>query len=228
MILDSIIVEQAVRNLIPKIDITDSIDWRNSSECDLLKELVLCTLSSNIRYEVAVLYTAKLEQEKCFIKATKNKLDEKSICRYLTEPILLKGKLVRYRFPKTKSNQLYRTINNIYGNSSSIKELLSTTHTSVEARDVLTCRCTGIGYKQASMFLRNIGYGYNLAIIDTHIIDYLNLVDVLPQRPKVQNHTVYSKIEKLYSAYAQTKQFDIKRLDIAIWNIMKIYKMDFA
>ncbi|MEA4967094.1 MAG: hypothetical protein VB048_03105, partial [Bacteroidaceae bacterium] len=61
-----------------------------------------------------------------------------------------------------------------------IKEILINAETSSEARNSLISICVGMGYKQSSMFLRNIGFCFDLAIIDTHIIDYLKLVDFLP------------------------------------------------
>ena len=228
MILDSIIVEAAVHNLIPKIKINSGLDWRFSCECDLFKEMVLCILSSSSKYEVAILYTNKLERQKCFTKATCNKLDEIKIYELLIDPVLIEGRSIRYRFPKVKSRQIFETINNIYGQGRSIKELLNNVYSSTEARDILTRQCSGVGYKQASMFLRNIGFGYDLAIIDTHIIDYLKLINILPSRIKVQNQSRYLKIETLYSEYAYSKQYDIKKLDIAFWNIMRIYKLKFT
>lgn len=63
MNLYSIILENAVQNLMYKIKIDNKDTWRNKLECDLLSELVLCILSSNIKYEVALLYTIKLKDE---------------------------------------------------------------------------------------------------------------------------------------------------------------------
>jgi N-glycosylase/DNA lyase len=228
MILNSIIIEQAVQNLMEKINIANNVNWRSKPECDLLKELTLCILSSSIKYEVALLYTVKLDKSNYFVKAINNKLNEEQILNCLTEPITMSGKSIRYRFPKIRSSQLSKTINNIYENGDTIKRLLNKTNSSIEARDLFVSICSGIGYKQASMFLRNIGFGYDLAIIDTHIIDYLKLVNVIPLYMNVRSKSVYSKIENLYSEYAQSKQFDIKKLDVAIWNVMKIYKMEFA
>ncbi|HHY22249.1 MAG TPA: hypothetical protein GX525_10325 [Bacilli bacterium] len=228
MILHSIVIEKAVQNLMCKIEITKNSNWQKKIESDLLKELTLCILSSSIKYEVALLYTEKLEKQNCFIKALNNELDAEQICEFLTEPISLNGRLIRYRFPKSKSEQLFKTINNIYGTKNTIKEILINAGTSIDARDSLTSICVGIGYKQASMFLRNVGFSYELAIIDTHIIDYLKLVDVLSPNASVRNQSEYSKVESLYSNYAKSKQFDIKKLDIAIWNVMKVYKSKFA
>lgn len=228
MILCSIIIEKAVQSLMQKINITNDINWHNSLECDLLKELSLCLLSSSIKYEVALLYAERLQKRNFFLSATKNELNEQQIYECLTEPVFINGRSIRYRFPKTKSEQLYKTVSNIYGMGNTLKDILLYAETSVSARDLLVSKCIGIGYKQASMFLRNIGFGYDLAIIDTHIIDYLKLVDILPPGMIVRNKYEYSQIEYLYSNYAKLKQFDIKKLDIAIWNVMKVYKTEFA
>jgi N-glycosylase/DNA lyase len=227
MILDSIIVEQAVHNLICRIEMPNNVHWTNHSESDLLKELTLCILSSSIRYEVALLYAIKMEKQKYFARAIHNGLCEFQICDCLMEPVLLQGRFIRYRFPKTKGKQLFNTINNIYGNKLTIKEILLNAETSIKAREILISMCTGVGHKQSSMFLRNIGFGYDLAIIDTHILDYLRLIDVLPADINVKSRFEYSAIEELYHRYAQSRQLDVQKLDVAIWNIMKAYKTKF-
>ncbi|MDR1699711.1 MAG: hypothetical protein LBR68_00780 [Lachnoclostridium sp.] len=185
-------------------------------------------MSSNIKYEVALLYTVKMEKQKYFVKAINNELYEIQICECLTEPISLQGRLTRHRFPKTKGKQLFKTITSIYGKGLTLKNLLLHADTSAKARESLISMCSGVGHKQSSMFLRNIGFGYDLAIIDTHILDYLRLVDVLPPDINVKGRFEYSTIEELYSEYAQSRQFDIQKLDIAIWNIMKVYKTGLA
>lgn len=146
----------------------------------------------------------------------------------MLEPISINENLIRYRFPKSKSEQLFKTIKNIYGNKRTIKEILINAETSSEARNSLISICVGMGYKQSSMFLRNIGFCFDLAIIDTHIIDYLKLVDVLPSEIGDISKSTYLKIESLYSKYAKSKQFDINKLDVAIWNVMKVYKTEFV
>ncbi|MEA5099184.1 MAG: hypothetical protein VB011_01535 [Bacteroidales bacterium] len=228
MNLYSIILENAVQNLMYKIKIDNKDTWRNKLECDLLSELVLCILSSNIKYEVALLYTIKLKDEEYIKKAINNELEVKQLYKCLLEPISINENLIRYRFPKSKSEQLFKTIKNIYGNKRTIKEILINAETSSEARNSLISICVGMGYKQSSMFLRNIGFCFDLAIIDTHIIDYLKLVDVLPSEIGDISKSTYLKIESLYSKYAKSKQFDINKLDVAIWNVMKVYKTEFV
>lgn len=224
MSLDSIIIEKAVEGLMNRINTPHNIEWQSYSENLLLKELALCLLSSNIKYEVALLYIDEFVNKNYFRKAIHNDLTEEEIWLCLKSPVFLNGKWVKYRFPKLKSNQLFQIITKIYGSGLSIKEILSITKSSIRMRELLINLCPGIGYKQASMFLRNIGYGYDLAIVDTHLIDYLKLVEVLPISTKVNNKSIYIKVENLYFEYAFYKQYNINKLDLAIWNVMRLYK----
>ena len=132
MSLDSIIIEKAVEGLMNRINTPHNIEWQSYSENLLLKELALCLLSSNIKYEVALLYIDEFVGKNYFQKAIHNDLTEEEIWLCLKSPVFLKGKWVKYRFPKLKSNQLFQIITKIYGSGLSIKEILSITKSSIK------------------------------------------------------------------------------------------------
>ena len=56
-----------------------------------------------------------------------------------------------------------------------VGDTLMMTETEFEARKILSDTCTGIGFKQASLFLREIYFAKNLAILDTHVINYMKI-----------------------------------------------------
>ena len=86
-----------------------------------------------------------------------------------------------------------------------------------ELREWLVKNIKGIGYKEASHFLRNIGYK-NLAIIDFHIIDLLAREGLI-KRPKTITPKNYLEIEALLKKIAQKANLNLAELDFYLWFI---------
>ena len=81
-----------------------------------------------------------------------------------------------------------------------------------EFREWLVKNIKGIGYKEASHFLRNIGYD-GLAIIDFHIIDVLEK-NRLIRRPKTLTRAKYLEIEKVLKRLADRMKLTLAELDL--------------
>ena len=75
----------------------------------------------------------------------------------------------------------------------------------------------GLGYKEASHFLRNIGFD-NYAIIDFHIIDIL-YDNKLIQKPKTITKNKYLEIEDLLKKIAKKTNLTLAELDLYLWYI---------
>lgn len=75
----------------------------------------------------------------------------------------------------------------------------------------------GIGLKEASHFLRNIGYrGY--AILDKHIRDCLCELGVIRRNRKPLSPVRYRRIEKKMRAFANRIGIDMDELDLLFWS----------
>lgn len=75
----------------------------------------------------------------------------------------------------------------------------------------------GIGYKEASHFLRNIGFkGY--AILDKHIVNILYELGVLEDNQKPANKKKYIDIEDRLRAFSRDIGIDMDELDLALWS----------
>ena len=85
------------------------------------------------------------------------------------------------------------------------------------AREWLVKNVKGIGYKEASHFLRNVGYK-NLAILDRHI---LNLMDEegLIEKPKSLTRKNYLEIEKKFIALSKRLKMSAAELDLHMWHM---------
>ncbi|MBI5696705.1 MAG: N-glycosylase/DNA lyase [Nitrospirae bacterium] len=75
----------------------------------------------------------------------------------------------------------------------------------------------GIGYKEASHFLRNIGYkGY--AILDKHIVNMLFELGVLPDNQRPNNRKKYLAIEERLREFCAETGIDMDEMDLALWS----------
>ncbi len=75
----------------------------------------------------------------------------------------------------------------------------------------------GLGYKEASHFLRNIGFpGY--AILDKHILNSLREMGVISERMRPSSRAGYLAIEKRLALFALRIGIDMDHLDLLLWS----------
>jgi len=75
----------------------------------------------------------------------------------------------------------------------------------------------GLGYKEASHFLRNIGLGEDLAILDRHILKNLALLGVIDKVPESPTKRLYIEIEKQMTAFSSQAGIPMGQLDLLLW-----------
>ena len=85
-------------------------------------------------------------------------------------------------------------------------------------REWLAKNVKGISYKEASHFLRNIGLGRDIAIIDRHILYCLKRYGVIKQIPKTINRESYLQIESKMSRFAKRISIPLGELDLLFWS----------
>jgi N-glycosylase/DNA lyase len=84
------------------------------------------------------------------------------------------------------------------------------------AREWLVKSVKGIGWKESSHFLRNVGY-LDVAIIDRHIIS--NMVDhgILEERPKSITKRRYLEYEDILAEVAKRVGMTLGEMDLYLW-----------
>ncbi|MBU1134972.1 MAG: N-glycosylase/DNA lyase [Nanoarchaeota archaeon] len=82
-------------------------------------------------------------------------------------------------------------------------------------REWLVKNVKGLGYKEASHFMRNTGYK-NVAIIDFHIIDLL-VRHKLIKRPNTLTSKKYLEIEGVLKEIAKQTNLNLAELDFYLW-----------
>jgi len=198
-----------MKELIDKIEklknsqIKDIVDKRiNEFKCidhqsnDILfKEMCFCLLTANYNAEK----TIKIQKEigDCFLTYTQQDLSKKL-------------KDYGHRFPNNRAQYICE--------SQKLKEKLTDIvkfHDKKTLREWIVKNIKGLGYKEASHFLRNIGFD-DYAIIDFHIIDILANNNII-LKPKTLTKNKYLEIEKKLKNIAEKTNLTLAELDLYLW-----------
>lgn len=232
-------IENVVLFINDYIDSTNKIqrNWINYSDEQLWIELVSCIFGSRVRYETAHACTQHLHRQGMLnpYKITTNPEKFKNMLENeMSKPIFFPNKEnngCKYRYSKTKADYIVRTALEIYKkNNSNLKEILINCKDEYEARTNLDRNAVGVGYKQASLFLRNIYYAKNLAILDSHVIRFMILMNIVENDTKLKLYDKgeYVKLENRLYHYAVSRNKTISTLDIAIWIVMRLVQREFV
>jgi N-glycosylase/DNA lyase len=127
----------------------------------------------------------------------------------------------RHRYPNSRSGYIVVTREYLEADCRMrLRERLEGFADPIARRDWLarTREIKGLGYKESSHFLRNVGYrGY--AILDKHILRCLAEVGVLdsPQPPATRSR--YLSTEERLRRFADELGVDFDELDLVLWSI---------
>lgn len=165
-----------------------------SENVDLIfSELCFCILTANFR------------ADRCI--EIQNKIGS-GFTSLPEEELNLKLKEYGHRFPNVRSRYIIEARTHIPKLLENIKKS--------NRREWLVKNVKGLGYKESSHFLRNIGYK-NYAILDFHIIDLLNDYGLLKFKPKQLNPRNYVEIENLLSEICMKNKITQSELDLILW-----------
>jgi N-glycosylase/DNA lyase len=84
-------------------------------------------------------------------------------------------------------------------------------------REFLVKNIRGLGYKEASHFLRNIGHGKNFAILDRHILKNLKILGIIDVVPKSLARNHYLDIEDKMALFSNRIEIPLSHLDFVLW-----------
>ncbi len=86
-----------------------------------------------------------------------------------------------------------------------------------ETRQWMAAHVKGIGYKEASHFMRNIGIGEDLAILDRHVLRNMVNLGLLEELPGALSPSRYLACEKLLGGFASGIGIPMGHLDFVLW-----------
>lgn len=123
------------------------------------------------------------------------------------------------RFGERKVSYIINARNLFTENSQlQIKNKLKSFRNSQEAREWLVENVKGLGMKEASHFLRNIGIGSDLAILDVHILKNLQKYGVIEEIPKSLTPKKYLEIEAGMKRFSKRIGIGFDELDLLLWS----------
>ncbi len=169
---------------------------RDSSD-DLFNELCFCVLTANFNAEKCIKIQREIGEE--FLT-----LSEEELAKKLAE--------FGHRYPNTRAKYISESAKY----KDSLKNIIQSSD-GKELREWLVKNIKGFGYKEASHFLRNIGFD-DYAIIDFHIIDILVRYNLI-KRPKSLSKKRYLEIEDALKDIARKLDFSLAELDLYLWYI---------
>ena len=166
-------------------------------EGKVFKELIFCILTPQSKAEICWNTVERMFK--------KNIVPEGSVDEIARE---LKG--VRFRFNKAR----YIVEARKFFNKNFLRKLNDMD--AVNAREWLVKNIKGYGYKEASHFLRNIGKGFELAILDRHILKNLVEFSVIDNIPALTKKKYY-EIEKKMREFSERIGIPMAYLDFVLW-----------
>lgn len=216
-------LSRAVAAICPDIQ-SSANKLENLDEDALWLELSICILSSQVPFPLATAAATAIENQNILSnRSWKKEALFKKLHSILQKPLVVENATRRYRFPEAKAKQLAEAHNVITNNFGTFRGAIETFSNASEARAWLVEFLPGLGPKQASMFLRNIGSSYDLAILDRHVLKYMSQIGIYSEEKLfVSGLSNYHRLESKLRKHAEDLDCPVGLLDWAIWIVMRV------
>jgi len=195
---------KSLRRLISNREVNEKVSRRirefeeiGRKKENAFSELCFCILTANYSAEGGLRIQEKCSEE--FFK-----LDEHQLAERLKE--------LGYRYPKSRAKYIVEA-RKIYDE---IWRIVNSGKDTMEIRRWLVENVLGLGFKEASHFLRNIGFK-NIAIIDKHILRVLRRHGLIEREPRGLSKSKYLDIEKILLRIAGKLGISPAELDLYLW-----------
>jgi N-glycosylase/DNA lyase len=214
-------ITQAVCAICPDIEERIANGAAELNERCLWWELSACVLSSQVSYPLASEAASAIDVAGHLFEPDCLPDLSDRLSGILRRPLPATGR--NYRFPSTRAQQLATTKKRVIDRFGTLSALLTKLETPVAARDWLVDYAPGLGPKQSSMFLRNSGFSYDLAILDRHVLNYMELTGLRAENSKpIATMREYRLGEESMRGHARELGFPVGILDWAIWIVMRV------
>jgi N-glycosylase/DNA lyase len=177
--------------------------WQNGGDEEIFAELVFCILTPMARGKMCCVAVESMLNKGVLFNGDAHEI---------------KKELVGARFIHKKTAYIIEAREGFLNNGTvSLKSIISGKNGGHEARDWLAQNVKGIGYKEASHFLRNIGFEENLAILDRHILKNLKLLGVIESIPGSLTKREYLHTESKMLEFSKVVGIPMSHLDFVMW-----------
>lgn len=178
---------------------------RDGSDAVLFEEMVFCFFTGG-----------------CSARMGINSLEAvRPILLTADQPELAKTLVGRHRYPNARSRYIVASrefLRNQY--ALEIRRLLDGFDCPQARRDWLVREkgIKGLGYKEASHYLRNIGYkGYG--ILDKHVLNCLAELKIIADPKPPNTRAKYLSVEEKLKQFSDAAGIDFDEMDLVLWSI---------
>ncbi|HVF51242.1 MAG TPA: N-glycosylase/DNA lyase [Pyrinomonadaceae bacterium] len=179
--------------------------WREGSDVRLWEELVYCIFTAGASARMGLRSVEAVRP--LLARGAEDELAG-----------ALQGK---HRYPNSRSGYIVVTRDYLSEQCAMrLRERLESFDDDAERRDWLARerRIKGLGYKEASHFLRNVGFrGY--AILDKHILRCLAELGVVESPQPPSTRAKYLSTEARLRSFARDVEIDFDELDLVLWSM---------
>jgi N-glycosylase/DNA lyase len=197
-------------------NLIDSIDRLKSSEIskiidNRIKEFA--NIGENSIEEIFIemcfcIMTANCGAEKCI---EIHELIGNDFLNLSENELIFAFKKYGYRFPNVRANYVIESRKLI----KELEDTLKDSKNEANLREWIVKNVKGLGYKEASHFLRNVGF-QDYAIIDFHIVDLLVKYHLI-NKPKTMTKSKYLEIEGILKELGEKLKLNMAQLDLYLW-----------
>jgi N-glycosylase/DNA lyase len=181
--------------------------WQTASDARLWEEMVYCIFTAGASAKMGL---RSIEALRPLLASGPRQA--------MTRALVAAG---AHRFPNTRPEYVAVTRDYLQSSfSMRLRERLNSFGDPFERRDWLATepRIKGLGYKESSHYLRNIGFkGYS--ILDKHIVRCLAELGVIDSPKPPTNRRRYLETESTMRRFALDVGIDFDELDLVLWSI---------
>ncbi len=177
--------------------------WEEGTEERVFAEMAFCLLTPQSKAKTCWAAVERLLDGDLLFSADEQRIMEELVgVRF---KIRKAGYIVRAREQFTEDGRLM------------LKSRLAEFRSPFDARKWLVENVKGYGYKEASHFLRNIGLGEDLTILDRHILKNLKRLAVIDTVPSSISPRKYLEIEEKMKEFSEAEDIPVAHLDLVLW-----------
>lgn len=179
--------------------------WKNGTNEDIHLELSFCILTPQSKAINAWKAITNLKENNLIFKGNVEEIVEylnivrfkNNKAKYLVE---LREQMMDKKTKKVITKDFFSSIPNVY-----------------EKRNWIVKNIKGMSYKEAGHFLRNVGFGQEIAILDRHILKNLLKLEVIEELPKTLGPKQYLEIEEKMKEYCKFVKIPMDEMDLLLW-----------
>lgn len=179
--------------------------WEKGTNAELWEEMVYCFFTGG-----------------CSAKMGMRSLNSvRSLLAHGTQDQLAKALTGRHRYPNARSRYVVASRDFLREHCGmDLRKKLEGFDCGLERRDWLVREkgIKGLGYKESSHFLRNIGFsGY--AILDKHVLRCLAELEIIEEPKPPNTRSKYLKVEEKLKELSQAAKIDFDEMDLVLWSM---------